>query len=294
MEKPIPESINEIAKDYKTLFFHHIPKAAGKYVINQALKHEIGERVFYIPHPVSTEKVIDLNGYNRAWVETCVNDTGFQKSLCFTIVRNPFDYLVSEYYYGFPYNRDYEKLRSIKLKLLKLRGNYSIKKIKSFLREVIIELIQNKKPSKKEDPFKWQFNSFEHFINCYCDPDFPWIIKQQHKFLFFQLFGDNGKCAARYALRSENLNEGLIWLCKYFNIKPNISDQLVNASRGKKARDYKLFYNSEMRKLVEKKCKRELEAFGYSFDGHDNRIIIDTKNLYYNPHTDIFKMDKIN
>ena len=40
--------------------------------------------------------------------------------------------------------------------------------------------------------------------------------------------------------------------------------------------------------------KRELEAFGYSFDGHNGRIIIDSKDITYNLHTDYFCLKNSN
>ena len=63
-------------------------------------------------------------------------------------------------------------------------------------------------------------------------------------------------------------------LCAQFGIRPNCSQKREKNSRDIIHRDYKIFYDEELRQLVERKCWRELDAFGYSFDGHDERVII--------------------
>jgi hypothetical protein len=290
MAEKIPTSLKELASQYNTLYYLHIPKTAGTYLFEISFRHVLAEhhnpedklavwirknyylykklgilsslitfysmfnkkKVYYMPHPTCTSRPLDIGGYDRAWGKTCFHDPHFINSLVFTIVRNPFDLLVSMYTYGFPYT------------------------------------IPNSE--NKENHSDYPIKSFEEFVRAYCDSDYPWIVKYQQNFLFFQLFDDEGNCCVHLALRNECINEGLKILGKPFGIRPFYSKKRVRSSRDASQRDYKQFYTNELRKLVEKKCQRELKAFGYSFEGYDGRIIIDPGNIIYNPHTDVFKI----
>ncbi len=283
MIQKIPSSFKQLTSQFNTLFFIHIPKTGGSYVLKKALKHEIvnvmerkerfisaisrlctiggtparflpsllQKRIYYIRHPVCTSKPLDIGRFPRAWRHTCAHSKHFKNSLVFTIVRNPFDLLVSFYSYGFPYRRP-----------------------------------RPGKPRPWLDAIGFPFSSFDEFIRAYCNCDYPWLVKYQQKFLFFQLFGDDSICQCHLILKNECLDEGLQILCEPFGIKPFSSEGRIKSSRKPSERNYKQFYNDELRELVETKCRRELEAFGYSFEGHDGRVIIDPKNIRYNPHTD--------
>lgn len=281
MKKNIPINFDQITKPFKTLFFIPVPKTGSNYVLKVALKHQAehlpdkthnpfffkirrmisrpsnNKKIYFINHPVCMSKPPDIGKFDRAWKETCLHNDYFKKSLVFSIVRNPFDLLVSMYKYGFPYRPP-----------------------------------QPNKPKPWMDIIGFPFNSFEEFVKAYCDQEYPWIVKYQQNFLFFQLFDDNGVCQPHFILRTEYLDEGLRLLCEPFGIKPLKSDNYVNPSRNHLQRDYKQFYNNKLRKLVEMKCKRELEAFGYSFEGDDGKVIIDPHTIKYNPHTDEFQMTK--
>lgn len=254
---------------YKTLYFIHIPRTGGSYVTKIALCHVINvldkeslrvklykflhgdinfrigrSKVFKHNHPVCTDKLLDTGGFTRAYTNTCVHSKKFQNSFVFSIVRNPFDLLLSMYKYGFPYSRP--------------------------------------RPNNPKKGKYFPFDSFEEFIFTYCDTDSPWLVKPQQKFLFFQLFGDNGNCKADILLRTEYLDEGLKFLCEPFGIKPKISSNHINPTDRHK--DYKKYYTNEMRKAVEQKCRRELEAFCYNFDGCTGSPQIYPKHIKYNSH----------
>lgn len=147
-----------IRPSYQSLFFVHIPKCAGKHIIEVVLAHEVGQRLFYIGHPVCTSKPLRIKRFNRAWTQSCADDPNYKKSFVISTIRNPFDLLVSMYEYGFPYLAP-----------------------TLWYGEPYVEPIM-------------PFDTFEEFIRAYCDPDYPWLTKPQQKFLFFQIFGDGGEC----------------------------------------------------------------------------------------------------
>lgn len=237
VKERVPSDFIETASQYTSLFFVHIPKTAGGYILKLALKNRMRKRVFRLGHPVCMSQPLVFDDPIRAWNLSCIGDEHYQRSLSFTVVRNPFDMLVSMYTYGFPY------------------------------------------ALAESNPF----NDFASLVRAYCDSEFPWIAPPQHRNLFFQLFKDDGTCGVHYAIRTESLDEGLKTLCSPFGIIPIASDARINASPSRKEKDHRKYYNDELRGLVEVKCQKELEDFGYTFDGPDERLIIDLIGIHYNP-----------
>ena len=265
----VPPDFEEIASNYKSLYFIHIPKTAGSYVFEIAFKHEIkkiskydaktpymkGKRFFNGGHCVCTSKLLQIDEHNRAWTFSLRRNKAFKQSCVFCLIRNPFDLLVSFYTYGFPYRKP-----------------------------------RPSKPKPWLDKIGWPFVSFEDFVKKFCDPEFSWLIPFQKKFLFFQIFDDEGKCVPHFLVRQEYLDEGLKIISKPFGITPIKKNIRIKDSRDNSTRDYKQFYDENLRKIAENKLKRELDAFGYSFDGDDGRIILKGDHVHYNPHTDEFKI----
>jgi len=199
----------------------------------------------------------------------------------------PYNILKKLYQYGFPYRKLH--LKDPKAYWAALKFPYYLLTNISKYGFPYISRKQRKQRSWMES-FGWPIDSFEEFIKAYCDEEYPWMIKQQKNFLFFQIFDDQGECCPHFLLRNECLDEGLKVICKPFNIIPKCSDVRIRSSRGSGGDDYKKYYTRSLRSLVEKKCSRELEAFGYSFDGHDGRTIIDTSSIRYNPHADMLTL----
>lgn len=225
--------IDKIISRFNGLAFNHIPKTGGSYIRKIALKkHGIPAG-----HWVCVDEAAGCLG-DRAWEENCLGISELKGALIFSVVRNPFDLLVSMYNYGWPHPR-------------------------------------NEKP----------FPSFRCFAEAYCDPDYKWPVPWQKNFLFFQIFDKDSICRSPLVLRTERLDEGLEKLCAQFDIVPSISPDRVNPSRPA-GKNYKHYYSENLRYLVKKKCERELDLFGYDFDGPDDRIIIDTSGIKYNPLTD--------
>ncbi len=266
--------LSRLAFRFRTLYFIHVPRTGGKYVTELALRQLLrpsrprwraeleralwrrpAERgaVYVSAHGVGTTRPLAIPRYHRAWTHSYRRDPELDTSLVFATIRNPFDLLVSMYTYGFPYRRPRAEKRNPGL-----------------------------------DAVGFPFGSFEAFVQAYCDPAYPWLVGHQQRFLYFQLFDDHGHCVPHVLVRSERLDEGLQRLLEPFGVRPAVSPERVN--RSAREPDYRAFYSDELRRLVEWKCARELEAFGYTFDGDDGQALIDPRDLSYNPHTDRLRL----
>ena len=97
------------------------------------------------------------------------------------------------------------------------------------------------------------------------------------KFLYHQLFDDNGNSQCDYAIIYDNLKEGLLELFKKTDNNYKYSNKIKNNSRTK---NYKEYYDDEMINMVNKKCKNELEMFNFDFNGYKGtNYLINIKHL---------------
>ncbi|MFT5586247.1 MAG: hypothetical protein ACI9VR_003844 [Cognaticolwellia sp.] len=217
-----------------TLYFVHIPKTAGRYLVVRALNHELVDfrhlpkgkiyrgkptgKLYYGGHNVCHSRPVSNIRY---FGESCVSDPEFHASRSFSIVRNPFDLLVSMYSSEWPYQSSITKQT---------------------------------------------MDSFDRFIRSYCDPAFDWVVPLQQQHLFFQLVSDDGSCAVDRLLRFENLDEELRQICAPVGIEPRVSGPF-RPSRRNAQRDHRSWYTDALRDLVQEKCRLELKQLGYDFDG---------------------------
>ena len=319
--KKVPKRFDEIVSPYNKIIFNTIPKTGGTYLKSIALsKHS-----FPAQHYICADLQDALNDdFKRAWIENCLSEDVIpasirEKSLIFSVVRNPFDLLVSMYTYGWPYCRPSS---------IFLAGMRIAQKFHTFTCDESADLTQERRriaefcnkfkletksivnrisplpnifndpywPDVMDEKWGWPFSTFEDFIKRYCDSEiteWPGQIYQKN-FLFFQMFDESGVCRSPIVLRLETIAEGLTVLGSKLGLNVNTSlksTDWIRQSRKKKSKnDYQLFYTDELRELVEIKCERELRSFGYNFDGHDERVIIDTGNIRYSPVTDEFNL----
>ena len=220
--------------DPQTLFFVHVPKTAGRYIVSVALKHELRQGPF-LPRGKLYEGTetgrMHYGGHNvvarnpdspMEYFTHCVQEApGWAESLRFTVIRNPFDLLVSMYTARWPYDGPTTHML---------------------------------------------FPTFTDFIERYCDPHFLWRAPKQQQNLFFQLFDEEGRCPLHTILRQEHVDDDLAAMCAPLGITPMVGG-LHKASRSADGRDHRGWYTDRTRELVEKKCAFELEWSGYDFDG---------------------------
>jgi hypothetical protein len=103
---------------------------------------------------------------------------------------------------------------------------------------------------------------FDYLVKTIANRDDIWPCR---KFIFFQLFCDNGELIVDWLNRTETLDEDLEALAEYLRI---------NYRKGSRQRvgehqDYRSYYNDSLIELVYQTWGRELRLFGYNFEGFD-------------------------
>ncbi|MGJ3244348.1 MAG: sulfotransferase family 2 domain-containing protein [Opitutales bacterium] len=144
-----------------------------------------------------------------------------------SIVRNPFDLLVSYYFHG-----AVEKNHLGWANVINIHG----------------------------------FRSFREFILAYCDPNFTWHLPALKQRLFGQLFDSSGVCLASLIIRQEELAEGLRQFARLHEMADPETLPAVRPSLSREFEDYRFYYDSEMVELLTRKLHPDLEAFDYAFE----------------------------
>jgi len=224
----------------------HIPKTGGTW-LNQQL-FDAGIAVY---DHASIEYCYDLTAHEPIWRKTNEMDVelklvtygigreGIWENGCKTsIVRNPFDWLVSYYTHRGGGDHDGHK------------GWDDICTIHNI-------------------------SSFEDFVKKFCDPKMRWWHSWYKRSPFYQMMDagiDDVSIGVDFVLRQERLAEGTEELFKMLGIKP--ADwkprftwrKRINAGVDRRL-DYRSYYTPELREIAEAHFAQELELFGYSFDG---------------------------
>lgn len=218
------------ATSSSTLYFIHVPKTAGTYV-TAFLHSELGATFVREGHTVAP-------GTLRPWMERFgpCHYAEVARADCFTfsVVRNPFDLLVSMYMFGFPY--------------------------------------WSPKYYAGTGCISWPFRSFRDYVTKLCAwDDYPWICPEQKKSLFFQLHDQDGRCFADLVLRQERIREGLKALGQVLGHDWDPPQEKVNTGSG---HSYMDFYDHDLAELVASRFARDLALFGYDFASHDERVAI--------------------
>ena len=95
------------------------------------------------------------------------------------------------------------------------------------------------------------------------------------KFMCSQLFDVNNECITDIIIKYEYADQAFKILNKYFKNIELFRFDKKHKHQTKKKKNYKYYYTNELRKLVEEKCKIELEFFKYNFENTlDNNPII--------------------
>jgi len=156
--------------------FLHIPKTCGSLVARLPDVRSISH-VFFCK---SITNHIDINdtGMKKGWEFMRDCPFGYLDPItCFTVLRNPFNYLGSYYYHENYHAVDREAGDGHK-------GWANCRNIHNF-------------------------RTFEEFITAYCDPNFHWHAPLIKNNLFAQMYNSEGKCVPVKILFAENLIAGL-------------------------------------------------------------------------------------
>ena len=225
----------------KKLYFVHIPKTAGNSIRTALREHNLltnpGYEKYQREHHFGSRnasRVLNshLSFRTPTW-PSYLDDPNFHKAdFSFTVVRNPYDLLVSYYihYIESPAKNWVDKGWA------NVNGHHG-------------------------------FHSFEEFIRFYCTCDSnDWHVPSLNRNLFGQIFDDNNKSRVDYVVYYENLDEGLSLLTE-LSVGRKVSTSLPkrNISERRNGREYQSFYTQELQQLVHEKCRWELTQFDYSF-----------------------------
>lgn len=117
---------------------------------------------------------------------------------------------------------------------------------------------------------------FDYLVNTIAQrDDDTW---PNRRLIFFQAFCDNGQLIVDWINQTESLDEDLAALAKY----RKVGYRTRAKQRVGKHEDYRSYYTDKLIDLVSTTWRRELELFGYNFDGPINGV----DRLYRNikPH----------
>jgi hypothetical protein len=244
MTLSIPDLDLPAAEDIDNIIFVRIPKTGSTSVM--ALK---------------TKKWEELSGKHvdyRTW-RGCqeMNKT----TLSFTIVRNPFAMLWSQY--------QHRRRRD------KVSGSF-----KEFIEAGCVNhnyKCDTKNIDLKTHPFYDNAGSagqMMHLISTRNQVLFNQIKTQS---LFYQIFDETGECKVNFILKLECIDSCIDFLNTYIcNDIKSFPSKNVHFN----PKDYKKHYTSEMIKLIENYYDNDLKMFGYNFDGSlGDDAIIDPKTV---------------
>lgn len=217
------------------LYFIHIPKTAGTYV-TEFLRGQLGDQFVRDGHTVPKHCLHDWTERFGPEHFASVNP---DECVSFSVVRNPFNLLVSMYEWGFPYwpPKNYAGARQV----------------------------------------TWPFRSFREYVDKICDPSFPWIVPEQQKSLFFQLFDDKWRVIPDFIIKQENISSGLQELGDELGFSwPSSPQKAVNKNVNRPFFDY---YDPCMAQKIAKTFNWDLTIFRYGLLGDETPPLIRKKDL---------------
>lgn len=103
---------------------------------------------------------------------------------------------------------------------------------------------------------------FDYLVKTIANRETPWPCR---KFIFFQIFCNNGELVVDWITRTETLDNDLKDLADFLNI----SYYKGQKQRVGQHKDYRTYYDDSLIDLVCETWGREVDLFGYTFDGLD-------------------------
>jgi|SaaInlV_100m_DNA_2_1039680.scaffolds.fasta_scaffold05203_4 hypothetical protein len=230
----------------KQVFFVHVPKTAG-----MTIRSRFSHNEKFFPNRKDREHKFGVSipyrfgskSFPTDYFSCYLDDENFNNAeIKFTVVRNPFDQLVSYY----------------------LHDAHGTGKESGWAN------VNN----------NFGFKSFKEFLCGYClDRPKRCHVPMLSVSLYSQLFNEDGECLVDYAVRFEKLNKGLKAISKMSDSNSKGSF-ISNVTGARKGRNYADFYTPELIDMVEHKMKWEFENLGYNYGGPvDDNGILDIKNL---------------
>lgn len=159
-----------------------------------------------------------------------------------TIVRNPWDMLVSRYYWD---SSALDRITSKEpLKNIKFKAFFKLYTYKKIIRLLLLKVGIN---DEKKDMNRY----IENYYLKYSNSEY--------------YFNEENSLIPNFILRFETLQEDYNLLCKKLNLPSERLPRLKTKSR-KTKKNYKELYTPKVRKIVEKEFQREIKEFEYTFN----------------------------
>lgn len=231
----------------RSVNFLHIPKTGGTYIGQlDSFGKPVVSPLFYLGHSIISDddSFAVPTGYSKAKM---LPNHVLKGRKTFSVVRNPFDWLVSYVGFSAGWNKAHLNKSHYDGHITKQGFDYAVKHI--------VERESDTWPSRS--------------------------------FLFFQLFDNHGEFIPDYLLRNERLDIDLKRLCE----ERKLNYQKGSPQKVGNRKDYRSYYNDELVEIVTKKYSRELNLFGYSFEGEtdgmlDFKVEESTKKMLKYNHLD--------
>ena len=232
----------------KKVYFVHVPKTGGMSVrgamyLNDGFYPKLKDR----EHKFGMRNVSrrgSISFPTKYW-DCYQDDVNFQNAdLKFSVIRNPFDQLLSYYLHD-------------------AHGT-------------------NKDDGWANINGYMGFKSFEEFIDFYCNCNYEeWHVPMLNVSLYSQLFDDNRKSLVDYVIRFEILCKGLKKIAKISGM--NVFPLSHRNKTGRRVEEnYKVYYNKSSIEKVKKKLEWDFEVFKYLGSLNDKKkVIIDIRELEF-------------
>ncbi len=107
---------------------------------------------------------------------------------------------------------------------------------------------------------------FDYLLNVIANREEPW---PNRKFIYFQLFTDNGEFLPDWLNRTHSLDEDLAHFAKEFGVG-YAGQASQRIGRKGKEKDYRTYYTDKLVSLVYETWKRELNLYGFEFETLEN------------------------
>lgn len=246
-----------VSHKYKYIFTK--PRKVASTSLEIALSQHCGPEDIITPN-ISSNKIDDDSYTDRAQndvgffnhirpsrIKKKIGSKTFNEYTVFTVVRNPWDMLVSRYFWETSGGAPVHKTPS------QVLGEIRRKPLNLDLYGKLFNALRWKIGKKDVGPG----DSFETFMK-----KLP--LNYSNKKYYFTWFGTPWN---DHVIRYEHLAEDYETVCTTIGIPYEPLPHLKTKTR--KSRDYREFYTPKTRKWVEKKFKKEIATFGYSFDDYE-------------------------
>jgi len=218
----------------RKILFVHIPKTGGNSVAHyfkfkQNNSNFFGRSKVKKIYENSTAKILAGHEYSHYTLRLLKKHIDIKKYFIFSFVRNPFDKLVSEFFWRIKYKLSFYPFFEIELK----PSNF----------ELFLNKLQEVNLTFKENKIIWESHLYP-----------------QTKFLFLKRKNKKNKLEIDFLGRFENFSEDMKKLSSMLEIEG--SPIFKNATEHE---PYKNYYNKSSKKIVETLYADDLNNFNYIF-----------------------------